>query len=162
MGGYEHDTGALFGATKRSFAMLATATGLQSFSFSHFDFCRYQFSPNRDTSIENFVSACSPFMQTLHDARTAKGIKTGLPMLDIIKFVLPECGGCFSCDISRPQHGLRRHGRGGVQSSQKRSVCVQNSRMRLKCRCKCLEANRNNDELMKQIKHGVASNLGWE
>jgi hypothetical protein len=162
MGGYEHDTGALFGATKRSFAMLATATGLQSFSVSHFDFCRYQFSPNLETSIENFASACTPFMQTLRDARTAKGIKTGLPMLYIIKLVLPECGGCFACDILRPQHGLRRRGISGAQSSQKRSVCVQNSRTRLKCRCKCLEADRNNNELMKQIKHRIASNLGWE
>jgi hypothetical protein len=162
MGGYKHDAGALFGATKRSFAMLAAAAGLQSFTLSHIDFCCPNYSPNRVTSLDNFVSACSQFMRALHDSRTAKGIKTGLPMLDIIKLVLPECDGCFACDILRPLQGLPRRGMRGGQSSQKRSVCIHNSNRRRKCRCKCGDAERINEDFMKQVKRRVAENLGWE
>jgi hypothetical protein len=162
MGGYEHDAGALFGATKRSFAMLATVTGLQTFGVSHFDFCCPGYSPNRVASLDNFASVCSQFMRALHDSRTAKGLRTGPQMLDIIQLVVPDCDGCFACDILRPLQGFPKRGMRGGQSSPKRRVCVGNTNRRRKCRCKCGDAEHINGELLKRIKRRVASNLGWE
>jgi hypothetical protein len=155
MGGYEHHAGALF-------AVLATVTGLQTFCVSHFDFCCPGYSPNRSASLASFTSVCSRFLQALHDSRKAKGLKTSHQMLDIIKFVIPECSGCFACDVLRPVDGIRKSGMRGGQTSSKRSACLGNSQKRRKCRCKCDDAEHINEELLKQVKRRVASNLGWE
>ena len=150
-GGYEHDDGLLYGATKRSFAMLATATGLQTLSVSHFDFCCSDYSPQPNADFENFVGACARLLQATLDARNAKGLKVNLTsILDIVKIVLPDCSGCCACGKAGIQYVMRQ-----------RAVCFKDGRVkkRRRCRCKCLEAERNNEVLMEQFKHSVALKL---
>jgi hypothetical protein len=153
-GGYEHDAGSMFGATKCALATLATIAGLQSFNISHFDLCCLEYNPRPETGIENFAGACSQFLHTLRASRSVKGLKTNTAtVLDIVKVVLPGCVGCFSCNKPGPQ-----------RVSRNRSVTVRCGKInkRRRCRCKCSEAYRNNEELNKQLKRRLATDLGLE
>lgn len=164
-GGYEHDPGYLYGATKRSFVMLAQATSLQSFGVSHFDFCCDAYSTQPKVDFENFVSGCTLLLQAIANTRSAKGLKVSLAsMLEIVKITLPECVGCSACDRSGPQHVSTKRGYSLPQAvSRNRGYGFGQavSQKRRRCRCKCLEADRNNEELMKQFKRSVANDLQY-
>jgi hypothetical protein len=154
-GGYEHDTCSLFGATERSLAMLTTVTGLQNFVILHFDLCCSVYSPFPARAFDIFVDICSQFLKTLRKFRRATGHKTDLAaMLDIVKIVLPDCAGCLSCAKRGPPQRV----------SRSRTVRVKHgkgNKLR-RCRCKCFEASRNNDQLMEQLKRCLAINLTVE
>ncbi|KAM0709243.1 hypothetical protein Q7P35_003280 [Cladosporium inversicolor] len=152
--GYDHDLGSqsqLFGATKRSFAMLAAATGLQTLSVSHHDFCRILHVPQNNNHISNTVAASAQLLQAILDARNAKGLKVDLAsLLDIVKIELSECCGCAACGKSGVQH-----------VSSKRSVRFKQGPLKrlLTCSCKCLRAESINEVLMEGFKRSVAETL---
>lgn len=152
--GYDHDLGSqsqLFGATKRSFTMLAAATGLQTLSVSHHDFCRIVHVPRNNKHISNLVAASAQLLQAILDARNAKGLKVDLAsLLDIVKIELSECCGCAAC------------GKSGFQNmSSRRSVRFKQGHLtrRLTCSCKCLRAESINGVLMEGFKRSVAETL---
>jgi hypothetical protein len=152
-GGYEHDHGPLYGATKRSFAMLASATGLQSFSISHFELCCAAYSPQPNVNFEAFVDACAQLLQAILNGRNAKGLKVSQSShLNIVKIVLPACSGCAACST------------GGRQMPARRTLKVGQgvSKVRRRCRCQCLEAEHNNEVLLEQFKRSVAIKLHLE
>ena len=151
---YEHDIGPqgpLFAATKRSFTMLAEATGLQTFGISHFDFCRGNNLSKVSIGFDDLVVVAGQLLQAIHCARNAGGLKSDLAgMLDIVRFDLPDCAGSYCCEKS------------GMQRPERRS-CVdfkQYSPNRfLRCYCKCSKAERNNEELNKELKRCVTAYL---
>lgn len=157
-GGYAHDFGPVYyGATERSLAMLAAATGLQTLSVSHFDFCCDAFSMHPDIDFCNFMFACAKLLQAILSARISKGVKVDLAStLDIVKVVLPDCIGCFACGKQGHQY-----------VSAKRCVRVdtlnpERDSGRRRCQCKCAEAEHKNGVMVKDFKRHVGGSLGFE
>lgn len=151
-GGYEHESGSLYEPENRTFAMLASAIRLQTFTVSHFDFCCAQYCPHPALNIDLFARTFWHLLADLEAAREAKGLKVCLvSMLDMIKVDLPDCVGCFACAKS------------GMQS-RNRSVSVKHKKktQRRRCRCKCIEAEHKNELLAKKIKYRVAEYLDVE
>jgi hypothetical protein len=151
--GYEHDSGpqdALYGATKRSFTMLAAATGLQTLVVSHYDFCRIRHKPEPKNAISNLVSASAQLLQAICNARNARGLKVDLASsLEIVKIQLPNCLGCATCGTS------------GVHMSSKRIIGFKQGSLprRLRCYCRCNVAEANNQMLMENFKRSVSETL---
>jgi hypothetical protein len=148
--GYEHDFGALYGATKRSFTMLAAATGLQTLGVSHYDFCRIRRIPDPKNAINNLVSASAQLLQAILNTRKAKGLKFDLAsLLEIVKIQLPPCAGCATCKKS------------GVHGSGKRIIGFKHGSLprRLRCCCRCNVAEANNQMLVENFKRSVRETL---
>jgi hypothetical protein len=152
--GYDHEFGALYNATKRSFTMLAAATGLQTLGVSHYDFCRTCHIPDPNNSINNLVSASAQLLQAILNARKAKGLKPDLEgLLEVVKIQLPPCAGCAICKKSGPPHGSGKRIIGFKEGSLPR---------RLRCCCRCNLAEANNQILMKNFKRSVRETLHLE
>ncbi|GAB7332530.1 hypothetical protein MBLNU13_g04317t1 [Cladosporium sp. NU13] len=150
--GYEHDIipeGPLYRATKHSFAMLAAATGLQTLGVSHFDFCRGRHLSRTNIGFPDLVDESAQLLLAIHRARNAGSLKTHLAgMLDIVRFELPDCAGCFSCDKS-----------GAQRLSRRRSFKQYSFTRHLRCYCNCSDAESNNEELTEEFKRCVAAHL---
>jgi hypothetical protein len=71
-------------------------------------------------------------------------------MLEIVKIELSDCLGCFTCDK-----------KGGQLVSTRRCVSFKEATYtrRVRCRCKCIEAERNNNVLMEVLKSRLAASL---
>ena len=149
--GYEHDIGpqgSLYRATKRSFAMLASATGLQTLSVSHFDFCRGRHLSRINIALPDLVDESAQLLLAIHRTRNAGSLKTNLAgMLNIVRFELPDCAGCSSCDKS------------GAQRPRRRSFKQYSFTRHLRCYCNCSEAESNNGQLTEDFKRCVAAHL---
>ena len=152
--GYEHNLGAespLYGATKRSFAMLAAATQLQTLSVAHYDFCRSLYLKGPSNDFSNLVTESAQLLQAILNARKSKDLKVNASLLDIVKIELPGCSGCFTCNKSAAkQYTTSKRGARFKQGSLTRS---------LRCCCKCLDAEGHNKALMAGFKLSVADTL---
>lgn len=155
IGGYEHDFDddryGIYSATKRSISMLAVATGLETFTISHYDFCcgGYSFWP--DSHFSDFQRTCAQLLQGIIDTRSAQGLKVNIAsMLDVVKIELPECAGCFACNKSGVQLTSTRRG-----FSYKEGIVTK----RFRCRCKCREAERSNEVMMEKLKSSITDLL---
>ena len=155
--GYEHDIGLggpLYAATKRSFAMLAEATGLETLGVSHFDFCRGRHLSHVSIGFDDFVCVSAQLLLAIYHARNARSLKTDLEgMLDIVRFELPKCAGCYCCQKGGTQRPGRRSYAGSQQYTYNRP---------LRCYCKCTAAEDNNEELTEEFKRCVAAHLELE
>jgi len=152
--GYEHNLeteSPLYGATKRSFAMLAAATQLQTLSVAHFDFCRVHYLKGPGNDFGNLVTESAKLLQAIANARKSKGLKVNASLLDIVKIDLPGCSGCFTCNKSAgKQYTTSKRGARFRQGVLTRS---------LRCCCKCLDAEDRNKALMAGFKLSVADTL---
>ena len=152
--GYTHNLEAqspLFGATKRSFAMLAAATQLKTLSVAHFDFCRVHYLKGPGNDFGNLVTESAKLLQAIANARKSKGLKVDARLLDIVKIDLPGCSGCFTCNKSAgKQYTTSKRGARFRQGVLTRS---------LRCCCKCLDAEDRNKALMAGFKLSVADTL---
>jgi hypothetical protein len=152
--GYEQNLGTqspLYSATKRSFAMLAAATQLQTLSVAHYDFCRSLYLKGPSNDFRNLVTDSAQLLQAIVNARRSKGLKVNASLLDIVKIELPDCSGCFTCNKSAGKQytTIKR----GVRFKQ---GCLTRS---LRCCCKCLDAEGHNKALMAGFKLSVADTL---
>lgn len=151
---YQHDIGPhglLYAETKRSFTMLAAATSLQTFGISHFDFCRGNHLSKVSIGFDDLVIVSGQLLRAIHHARNAGGLKSDLAgMLDIVRFDLPDCAGCYCCEKSGEQKPGRRLHDTFKQPSKNRF---------LSCYCRCSKAERNNGELTEALKRRVTAYL---
>lgn len=153
--GYDYELGSqgpFSGSVKRSFAMLAAATGLQTLRVSHYDFCRGRHLSLISLKFNDLAYVSAQLLFDIHEARKAKGLTTDLAgMLDIVEIELPDCDGCLCCDKSGKQLGGRRR-----VVSFKQYTFIDRER---KCLCVCSDAESNNEELKQAFKRYVASFL---
>lgn len=150
--GYESDFGPLYGATKRSFAMLESATGLQSFKVSHFDFCcAFIDQVGHDVALANLANSCACLLLALQHARETKDLTADTQeMMDIFEIVLPKCHGCAHCD---------KRGRQRVSTRLCILVKLERGEKYLRCRCPCAVAVNMNQEMMGHFKRMLEHKL---